>query len=58
MGNLQRPAKAFKEGLPKVRDQEIGGSNPLAPTISFWKSWLTEVVNAFMLMGGRPFKAS
>jgi hypothetical protein len=30
MGNLQRPAKAYKTGLPKVRDQEVGGSNPLA----------------------------
>ena len=28
-------ATACKMGLPKVRDQEDGGSNPLAPTNSF-----------------------
>jgi hypothetical protein len=32
MGNLQTPARACKKGLPKVRDREVGGSNPLAPT--------------------------
>ena len=31
MGNLQT-CKACKIGFPKVRDQEVGGSNPLAPT--------------------------
>jgi hypothetical protein len=32
MGDLHIRAKACKMGLPKVRDQEVGGSNPLAPT--------------------------
>ena len=35
MGKFQRRAIACKMGLPKVRDQEVGGSNPLAPTILF-----------------------
>ena len=35
MGDLQTAVKACKTGFPKVRDQEVGGSNPLAPTKSF-----------------------
>ena len=32
MENLQLGTMPCKIGLPKVRDQEVGGSNPLAPT--------------------------
>ena len=35
MEDLQLGTKPYKIGLPKVRDQEVGGSNPLAPTILF-----------------------
>jgi hypothetical protein len=35
MEDLQLGTKPCKTGLPKVRDQEVGGSNPLAPTTLF-----------------------
>jgi hypothetical protein len=59
MGNVQTPAKACKMGLPKVRDQEVGGSNPLAPTnlfsITYTLSPSEKVVVAITAtQGGRP----
>ena len=35
MEDLQLPAKGCKGGCSLVRDQEVGGSNPLAPTNLF-----------------------
>ena len=38
--NRQLPANLYKMGLPKVRDQEVGGSNPLAPTTVFSMAYI------------------
>jgi hypothetical protein len=59
MGNLQTPAKACKMALPKVRDQEVTGSNPVAPTILFSITYTLSpsekvVVAITATQGGRP----
>ena len=40
MEDLQLGTKPCKTGLPKVRDQEVGGSNPLAPTTVFSMAYI------------------
>jgi hypothetical protein len=45
MDDLQIPAYVCKIALPKVRDQEVDGSNPLAPTNPFNKLEATRHLN-------------
>ncbi len=52
--NLQTRAKGGKFGLTLVRDQEVGGSNPLAPTSLF--SIIYTLSSAEKVVGGSPGK--